>query len=40
MGEGWEKNIFRQTREAYGVVDTKERDEKTKRVLDAVKSKE
>ena len=40
VGEGWEKDIFRQTREAYGLVDTTERDEKTRRVLDAVKSKE
>lgn len=38
MGEGWEKNIFNQTTEAYGVVDTKGRDEKTRRVLDAARS--
>ena len=35
MGEGWEKNICNQTQEAYGVVDTKGRDAKTLRVLDA-----
>ena len=37
VGEGWEEGIFRQTKEAYGVVDTKERDRKTRAVLDAVK---
>ncbi|KAK4693926.1 hypothetical protein P7C71_g3561, partial [Lecanoromycetidae sp. Uapishka_2] len=37
VGEGWEADIFRQTKEAYGVVDTRERDNKTRRVLDAVK---
>ena len=36
VGEGWGKDVFRQTEEAYGVVDTKERDEKTRRVLAAV----
>ncbi|KAL2042308.1 hypothetical protein N7G274_004797 [Stereocaulon virgatum] len=37
VGQGWEEDIFRQTKEAYGVVDTKERDRKTRAVLDAVK---
>ncbi|MCJ1451510.1 hypothetical protein MMC28_001848 [Mycoblastus sanguinarius] len=40
VGDGWEKDIFRQTREAYGLVDTEERDEKTKAVLEAARSKE
>lgn len=37
MGEGWEKIIYRQTNEAYGVVDTKGRDAKTWKVLDAAR---
>ncbi len=38
VGEGeWEKEIFTQTREAYGVVDVAERDKVTKRVLEAIK---
>lgn len=37
MGEGWEKNIYNQTMEAYGVVDTKGRDTKTLKVLDAAR---
>lgn len=37
-GEGWEKNIYYQTKGAYGVVDTKGRDAKTRRVLDAAQS--
>ena len=37
VGEGWESDIFRQTKEAYGVVDTAVRDRITKRVLDVVK---
>ena len=36
VGEGWGKDVFKQTTEAYGVVDTKERDETTRRVLAAV----
>ena len=37
VGDGWEDEIFRQTREAYGVVDTGVRDRITMRVLDVVK---
>lgn len=37
MGEGWEKNIYHQTKEAYGVVDTKGRDAKIRRVIDAAR---
>ncbi len=37
-GQGWESNIYSQTKEAYGVVDTKGRDAKTQRVLDAARS--
>lgn len=37
MGEEWEKKIYSQTKEAYGVVDTKGRDTKTLRVLDAAR---
>ena len=36
VGEGWEQEIFRQTKEAYGVVDTGVRDRITMRVLDVV----
>ena len=39
VGDGWEENVFRQTREAYGVVDIKERDEKTRKVLAAAQSR-
>lgn len=38
MGEGWEKNIYNQTKEAYGFVDTKGRDAKIRRVLDGARS--
>lgn len=31
----WQNNVCRQTQEAYGVVDTAERDAKTRKVLDA-----
>ena len=38
VGEGgWEEDLFRQTKEAYGVVDTGKRDELSRRVLDAAK---
>ena len=37
VGDGWEKNVFRQTKDAYGVVDTAVRDRITKSVLDVVK---
>jgi 3-hydroxyacyl-CoA dehydrogenase len=36
VGEKWQQDICRQTDEAYGVVDTAERDLKTKAVLEAV----
>lgn len=39
VGEGWEEDIFAQTEEAYGVVDTEERDQKTRKVLDVTRSK-
>ena len=38
VGDGWEEEVFRQTREAYGIVDTGARDRATRRVLDAVKN--
>ena len=40
MGQGWEKDIYNQTSEAYGIVDTKGRDAKTLRVLDAAQYEE
>ena len=40
MGQGWETDIYNQTNEAYGIVDTKGRDAKTLRVLDAAQYKE
>lgn len=33
VSDGWEKQVFEQSQNAYGQVDTSERDEKTKRVL-------
>ncbi|KAI8938828.1 hypothetical protein NX059_004690 [Plenodomus lindquistii] len=36
VGGGWEGEVFRQAREAYGVVDTGERDRVTRRVLDVL----
>lgn len=36
VGNDWQEDVCRQTDEAYGVVDTAERDRKTKAVLDAV----
>lgn len=36
VGEGWEERVFREAEKAYGVVDTKERDRVTKRVLESV----
>ena len=38
MGEGWEEKIYNQTGEAYGIVDTKRRDAKTRTVLDGARS--
>ncbi|MCJ1224970.1 hypothetical protein MMC12_001617 [Toensbergia leucococca] len=38
VGEGWEEDIFRQTEEAYGAVDTRERDLRTLEVLRAARS--
>ena len=37
VGDGWEEDVFRQTKDAYGVVDTTARDRTTKSVLDVVK---
>ena len=37
VGEGWEDEVFRQTRQAYGEVDLTERDTLTRRVLEAVR---
>ena len=37
MGEGWEKSIYNQTNEAYGVVDTRGRDAKLLKVLDTAR---
>ena len=37
VGDGWEEQIFKQTQDAYGTVNTAERDRKTKAVLEAVK---
>ena len=37
VGDGWEEDVFRQTKDAYGVVDTMVRDRTTKSVLDVVK---
>lgn len=36
VGDGWEEKVFREAKEAYGVVDTVERDRVTKRVLEVV----
>nr|POE93414.1 l-carnitine dehydrogenase [Quercus suber] len=36
VGGEWQKEVCRQADESYGVVDTAERDNKTKKVLDAV----
>jgi len=36
VGDGWEDKVFKQTKEAYGVVDVGERDRVTKKVLEAV----
>ena len=37
MGESWETKIFVESQEAYGIADVRNRDEKTKRVLDAAR---
>jgi len=37
VGGDWQRDVCRQAEEAYGVVDTHERDRKTKQVLEAVK---
>ncbi|KAF2853888.1 3-hydroxyacyl-CoA dehydrogenase, partial [Plenodomus tracheiphilus IPT5] len=37
VGGGWEGEVFAQAREAYGVVDTGERDRVTRRVLDVLR---
>ncbi|KAI4123973.1 MAG: hypothetical protein LQ347_005916 [Umbilicaria vellea] len=36
VGDGWEEQVFQQTKEAYGVVNTGERDRRTIKVLNAV----
>ncbi|KAK5138796.1 hypothetical protein LTR04_004183, partial [Oleoguttula sp. CCFEE 6159] len=36
VGDGWEEEVFRQTREAYGEVDVATRDRITKRVLEVI----
>lgn len=36
VGDGWEQEIFGQTEQAYGIVNTAERDRKTQAVLEAV----
>ncbi|KAI9874781.1 MAG: hypothetical protein M1830_009297, partial [Pleopsidium flavum] len=36
VGGGWEEKVFKQTQEAYGVVDVGERDRATKKVLEAI----
>ncbi len=40
VGDGWERDLFRQTSETYGIVDTKERDRLTRRVLEAARGGE
>ncbi|GAB1740153.1 hypothetical protein NU219Hw_g5070t1 [Hortaea werneckii] len=40
VGANWQQDVCRQTERAYGVVDTNERDEKTRRVLNAVTDSE
>ncbi|KAH8727907.1 hypothetical protein GQ44DRAFT_610455 [Phaeosphaeriaceae sp. PMI808] len=37
VGSGWEKEVFRQAEEAYGVVDVQERDKVTRRVLETLR---
>lgn len=37
VGGGWEAGVFRQAKEAYGVVDTGERDRVTRRVLEVLR---
>jgi len=37
VGGGWEEDIYQQAKDAYGVVDTDERDAVTKGVLEAVR---
>ncbi|EME81156.1 uncharacterized protein MYCFIDRAFT_77074 [Pseudocercospora fijiensis CIRAD86] len=36
IGEAWQESICRQAQDVYGVADTAERDQKTRRVLEAV----
>lgn len=38
VGDGWEDDVFRQCEQTFGRVDTKERDMKTRKVLEAVKN--
>ena len=37
VGDGWEEEVFRQTKETYEVVDTGERDRLTRSVLEAAR---
>lgn len=37
IGESWQQDICKQADEAYGIVNTSERDSKTKKVIEAVK---
>lgn len=37
VGGRWEEDVFRQARETYGIVDVKERDRLTKRLLEVLK---
>ena len=39
VGDGWEEDVFRQTKDTYGTVDTIERDRLTEKVLDAARLK-
>jgi hypothetical protein len=36
VGGGWEEEVFKQAREAYGVVDVGERDRVTRRLLEVL----
>lgn len=36
VGEGWEEDVFRQAKEAYGVVDVGERDRRTRAVFEVL----
>lgn len=38
VGDGWEKGIFQRTKESYGIVNTEERDEKIRKILQVTHS--